>query len=328
MPRSMWLRMILFVMAAVVADRILGLALAAGFQRIEVGETGGMVNAALRSEADVVVVGSSRAWRHYDTDVLARAFGRSVYNAGCDGQGPPYVRGLLDLMMRRRAPRVVIVEADDRFLARFAGSYDHVTVLAPFLDDSPVVRDLIYRRGPLERLKYLSSSFRYNSRILPILANLGVKPTTQAGFAPLERTMAPAATPVGDGSPRAPSDAVRVDAEYVELLRATLRSARTAGARVLLAASPRWDVPGGQAAGGSSDTTAVRRLAVEEGVPYVVISASNTPALRDPSLFADAAHLNRLGARVFTEALIEQFDREGLVATALPPAATRGHSGG
>jgi len=46
----------------------------------------GMINSVRKSEADVVILGSSRAKHHYDPDILQDVLGTSVVNAGCDGQ--------------------------------------------------------------------------------------------------------------------------------------------------------------------------------------------------------------------------------------------------
>jgi len=57
------------------------------FLTLESGsKTGGMINSVRKSEADVVILGSSRAKHHYDPDILQDVLGTSVVNAGCDGQ--------------------------------------------------------------------------------------------------------------------------------------------------------------------------------------------------------------------------------------------------
>lgn len=296
------LTIVAFLILVVTVDRMLAALLDAGFRRIEIGQTGGMVNRALRSEADVIVLGSSRAWRHYDTTVLGDALGRSVYNAGCDGQGIPYMRGLVDLVLKRHTPELFIINIDANMLAERDRHLGRIPVLAPFMDESEVVREMIYRRAPFERLKYLSRSYRYNGKVAAILANHGRRDPSVNGYLPIEGCMDPTA-PV-DNEPASELAALpEADPYFVELLRAMIRQAHDAGARVVLVTGPRWFGDGRIDPGRRHLISVVDAIASEEGVPYFKLTIEQEPVFQDPALYVNTSHLNRQGAALFSEML-------------------------
>lgn len=290
-------------------DRGLSLLLDTVFQRVEVGVFGGIVNHARQARADVVVLGSSRAWHHYDTAILRDRLGTTVYNAGCDGQGLPYMRGVMDLILQDYRPALFIIDVDAHLVRPSNPYLDRAVVLAPFMDESEVIRELIYSRGPFEWMKYLSRLFRYNSRALAILRDAGRPNHSDAGFEPVDEVMfaaseLPDAPPTWAHLPPEPRD--------LELLREMIQVARAAGSRVLLVRSPRYHRDETGASADSLLLAGIRRVAEEEQVPYLVISSENTPKLRDTLLFVDPGHLNRRGARIFTAALTDRLDRMGL----------------
>jgi len=297
-----------FLLLVFVVDRVFASILAAGFARTRTGEMGGLVNAALSAQAEVVAVGSSRAWRHYDTAVLSAALGLSSYNAGCDGQGTPYVRGLVDLLVRTHVPRLLIIDAEPTLLTDEQRFLDRATVLAPFLERSEVVRDILYARGFFEPLKYLSHSFRYNGKPLAILKNLYTAQDSHQGFNPLDRELDTTALPV----PEPLIDAIRApNPDLLRMLEETIAEARQAGSRIVLVTGPRWSQEGQDDAAYAEVRAAITSIAARQGVPYIRITLETDPVFRDSRLFADRAHLNRVGARLFTKRLVERLSPQG-----------------
>ena len=122
--------------------------------------------------------------------------------------------------------------------------------------------------------------------------------TTVAGcgqdFAP------PALEPTG--VPAAPVGQV-IDLE-VSLPNLKIFTARFRGVDVVFTEAPSWGQPLPEAV-----LRCFERVAAEEAVPFLRFRPEGVEALRDPSLFADPAHLNERGAAVAT----------GLLAEALGP---------
>jgi len=61
-------------------------------------------------------------------------------------------------------------------------------------------------------------------------------------------------------------------------------------------------------------------LGAKLGVPHVIMTTETAPVFRDASLYADSAHLNRRGARLYSELLVDQLielSAKGALKTAL-----------
>lgn len=301
MKKTYWLRFALFILLLGAIDWGLSILLSIGFHHTECGEsTGAFVNKARQVKADVVVFGNSRAQCHYNPLILEKTLKRSVYNAGANGQGIPYVQGVADLLLKDYKPYLFIINVDAELIA--VGSYkegfDRVAVLSPFIDDSNTIRKMIYSRSTFEWIKYISLSFRYNGKALGIINNLFKKDETISGFTPLEKVLNPNTIPKHAFHAKSQGSA---DPRMINLLRETIQQARMAGTRVILVTSPWWTWELTIDPFYANLFNEVEKIAQEENVPYVCLNLENTPTFHDPSLFADAAHLNSHGSTLFTE---------------------------
>lgn len=294
---------IAFVVLVVVLDLALGAALRATQRRTLLGEAGpGIVNLALRTDADVLVLGSSRAKHHVDTEVLGRELSTSVFNVGANGHDFLFAYLVLDLWTRRHAPpRAIVLHVDTGSFARSEPELQRLSVLAPYLDESERVREILRLRGPFERLKQLSSAYRYNGKLLAIVRHLFTTPPPGfAGFEPLAGALPPSSAE-GEHRPRGvlhPVWDVKRDC-----LRDLLRYCERNHVRLLLVNSPYY--------GRDPDVheawrAQVRGLLRESpGAELVEINEITHSAQfeRHPELFRDGAHLNAEGARVFSRLL-------------------------
>src|SRR3954471_18389217 len=78
-------RPLAFILLVVALDAGIGLALDGLYRRTLTGERGGLTNQALSKDADVLVLGSSRAQYHFMPSVLHRRLGVRAFNAGLKG---------------------------------------------------------------------------------------------------------------------------------------------------------------------------------------------------------------------------------------------------
>ena len=305
------LRLTLFLALFLVGDRVLYALLSNAFHKTETGETGGFINKIRRIKAEVHIIGDSRAMHHYDPRILQDTLKMSVYNAGINGQSMPYIRGLTDLLLRDYKPGILILNVDASTLVRSKDKRDRITILAPFMDESEVIRELIYNRSFFEPCKYLFYSFRFNGRPFAILRNMNAQDKTISGFEPLNRVFEPALITSEDDLENREQTTVAADEYLVGLLRATLRQAKSAGVPVVIVNSPRWRSDGRIDPGQKTLLKMLEALAGEEGVPYLSINQENAPQLHDAGLYADPAHLNAQGAQIFTHMVAQWLQQKG-----------------
>jgi hypothetical protein len=315
--RRTWIiKSVCFLVLLVGLDRLVYGGLRYAFLKTESGERGGIVNRLRRARADVVVLGSSRAWRHFDTPYMQKMLGVSVFNGGCDGQQLPYACGVADLLVHDGPPKLLVLSLDPSSLDGRAEANERVTVLAPFMDESPVISELICRQSRFQPIKYLSRSVRYNGKPLAIVRNLKWPDHDENGFRPLDKRFDPqAASQDFNVVKRGRTEQSEVDPYLVNLLRSTIRSARAAGAEVVLTCGPYWRPDGHVPPQHKEGYAAVRSVAAGEKVECIMLTLDDCPDFADPALWADASHLNRAGARAFSERFLAEMGRRGLLAS-------------
>lgn len=282
--RQLAKRLAVFAAVVVLLDLAIGLGLAALLPRVKTGQQVGVINNAIESEADVVILGSSHAMRSYDDEALTRLLGVRVHNAGLDGRGVLFARGLLALISQRHPPLLVVLDVTFSEYER-ANAY----AFAPYYGRSAIVDGLLTDGDWRERVKLVSRSFRMNSVGLAILGNL-FGGDHEWGFAPASGELPPTAR-VGD----TPERPLAHPLPFVEEnLVALVEEARRGGAQVVFAESPTF---------GDSRPADVRalyeRVAARAGIPFIQIASDELPGF-GPALFMDRSHLNRRGAEAYT----------------------------
>jgi hypothetical protein len=179
-------RVALFVLLALALDRGVD-ALLARLQRTTLtGERLGLLNYALTKEAGILVLGSSRAQFQIMPSVLHERLSLDSYNAGLKGHDFLYAMLLFDLWKTRHAPaKAVVLTMDIESLLERENENAGAQIFAPYLDESALVREVLYTAGPWKRLAYLSRAYRWNGKVLAIAKNVFAHPDPRSdGFLP------------------------------------------------------------------------------------------------------------------------------------------------
>lgn len=291
------LSLLIFIVLFYVCDRGFYFVLNAAFHCTTTLDKGGIVNKVLQEKCDIVVLGSSRAVLHYDPRILGSKLNMSAYNAGCNGQQVHYTRALVDLILQKQTPAIAIINVDTGFVMGARFNLCQAATLAPFMDASGIIKNMIYSKGPFEKLKYLSLSYRFNDKPLVILASLLFEDKTISGFSPREGKLDPAKAQEKITSTLEP------DREMMKLLRQTVSQLKGAGSYVVLVLSPTWSKEGRIDPMRIAILRAIRDLAQDEQVSFLAVTNENTPEFQNSEYFRDPDHLNADGARIFSEIL-------------------------
>lgn len=292
--RRQLLRWIALLLLLVVPfDQIAGRTLDRLRRRVYQGAMFGTINSALSARPAVLIVGSSAAAHHFDDKSLSEQIGRRVYNAGSDGRGIVFGRGLVALLCKEQRLDLVVVDvkrnADE--LARSQPS------LAPYLDESPVIHDILMANWR-NRILLLSRSFRYNGSALPMLSRLrAADPPMPWGFSALTGTY-------HEGGQEFAAADLKSHGEmkwYASQLDGLISEARACGATLLFVESPVFT----QAAAQPDVVSLFRTAATRDRIEYLDLSSDRHPELVDPLLFYDSAHMNGDGARLATRYLAD-----------------------
>lgn len=110
--------------------------------------------------AEVLILGSSRAYRHFNSDFLSKTLGMKVFNLGYDASGLETQLVLLEYYLKNNiTPKIIVWEYNYGFLNFDPTVYEFIDLI-PLVDD-PIVSDyLIDHKIISERLLYFPL-FRY-----------------------------------------------------------------------------------------------------------------------------------------------------------------------
>jgi len=262
------------------------------------------VNWLLEDQFDVVIFGSSRAFRHYIPSIISEETGMRVFNAGQNGQYLRYAYALEQLMLIKHAPQVIVLDVVPNFIVKLPNPKeedDRLAVLSPYIDNKHV-KEMLTRGMFFEELKYCSKTFRYNSKVLTILDNIRVGPgVVDNGFVPLGAIRFHERNPFLTDLLKE----VEIDTTKIELLHRFVDAAKSRGILVVAVFSP---VVGQLSERSKSIVAEYQEQFNLLNVPFFNF-ADDSLLCNDYTNFMDYIHLDQIGAerfsRKFSAALLE-----------------------
>ena len=120
-------------------------------------------------DAQVIIVGSSRALVHFDCEKISKKTGLSCYNLGLDGSNFKLQKEILELYLRKnKTPERLIWSLDINTLGEIDTFYG-IENLVPFMRE-PEIREIIsIQNSNPEYLYYLPMiRYKFNSNFIPI----------------------------------------------------------------------------------------------------------------------------------------------------------------
>ena len=246
--------------------------------------------------SDIIVMGSSRAYHHIIPKILSDSLGMSCYNCGYDASSiiPQYCR----LVNQRHKPRIVIYEyyaGNDLYIN---DNIDRFQDLKLYYDHERVA-NIFNQVNSNDKIKMLSFLYRYNSRVNQILSDfMKGKEIFKDGFRPFVKTLKYEPKPY---EPLYKSN--RVDSLkwlYVEKL---VKMSQEENFKLFFSISPWYKCSD------DGDYTLLEAYCRNKNIP-VLSHLKDTVIANHREYFADPAHLNHAGAKVYTLMLINDIRKE------------------
>ena len=252
-----------------------------------------------KTEAEILIFGSSRAANIYDPRIFESQLNLTCYNAGRYGYPIFYHYGLLKASIKRHVPKIVILSIDAGNFSINQEAYDRLSSLLPYYKDHPEIRPVVNLKGRYEKLKMISSIYPYNSLVLPIIqGNASInklRAESINGYIALtEITSGPLAT--FDYTLEKKLDSVKINT-----YRNFIRSSKEAGIQLLVVCPPYLV----NATGTDLSIQTAKQIAAESNVTFLDYS-SDTLFTSKPYLFADYRHLNEKGVELISNSVIEK----------------------
>ena len=243
---------------------------------------------------DMIIMGSSRGFHHYDPQIMSDSLKLSCFNCAYEGLGILNMYGRYLLMTRKHTPKILVYDVFTRF-----DIYDNKNNHLFFLDgmkqyaDEPEIMNIFDDILPLEHYKLQSLLYRYNTKVFLLNSEIRRKwPSPKLGYSPLDGTMDYEPEPyVAEYTNKQP------DSVKMKYMRKLIHEARRKGTKIIFCISPRYGTTP------NSDLEPIIKLAKEENVP-LLNHYTDKRFTTKKEFFEDSFHLNRTGATAYTKMIV------------------------
>lgn len=238
--------------------------------------------------AELLILGSSRASHHYVPSILTDSLGMSCANLGVDGQGILYHYALFHMLVQHNSPRIIIYEFGG-FDWEDEGDTTYATNehLAPLYGRSDSIDTLINRVGQnYARILSLLNTYKYNGRIHNVLINTHHM-ANHNGYDPLygERKVIESNEPNNENR----IEQTPIHPDKIDYLKRLIKDCKDRGILLVFAMSPTM---------GTISTIGPKILSEICGDEITILDYRKL--FNQNELFKDNVHLNDLGARCYT----------------------------
>jgi len=244
---------------------------------------------------DILVLGSSRAARHYDSKVIEDSFGLTCYNCGEPGCGIITAYARYKMIEQRHKPKIVVYEVSPNYDYFRTDDYSKYLGRIRQYSDNPEVKKLNIELGDaFERVRLFSNMYRNNSFLIHNMIDNFLETNYYNGFEPLYGTLKKDAPKKSSISLDYAIDSLKLS--YMEKLIVDLKMN---GISVFFVASPKF-ISSEEAINSSSEYSPVFALCEQYDVPFLYHTYLEGVS-NNRELFQDYVHLNEKGAKSFTE---------------------------
>lgn len=251
---------------------------------------------------DLLIYGSSRAWRHFDPEFIEEQTGMSAYNFGVDGHAfdIQYLRHELNLKYNK-SPKVIIYSVDINTLGQSPGLYNHEQFL-PFFYKDPLFNAYTKKYSNFSFIDYNIPLLRYSgekkalSYFVKEITNWSQQKMRTKGFATHIGTWN---TDYKKAREKRERYFKEVDRDLVKRFDNFLIEARSLGIAVILIYTPEH-VLGQELIENREDIIKVfDSLATKNKIPFFDYSKDKMNNYKD--YFYNSLHLNAKGVQAFNE---------------------------
>lgn len=244
-----------------------------------------------KTNADILIFGSSRANHHYVPEVFEDSLNMSFYNTGRDGNFIFFQTALLKSILTRYTPKIIILDIAGGFEKNNI-AYERLSSLLPYYKTHKEIRKIVDLKSQFEKIKLLSEIYPFNSQLLTIAIGNFEKneerKSDDKGYIALNKKWGKRIDSIVNTS------ITEIDTNKIFYLHQFIKLAKQAGSKVFLIYSPIF-----QKMNRNQEVEITNTICVEENVPFWDYS-KDTTFLNNNQYFQDILHLNNTGAILFS----------------------------
>jgi hypothetical protein len=242
------------------------------------------------TNAKMLILGSSRASHHFNSNLLSERITTTTYNCGRDGTNIIYASTVLKSILKRYKPSTIILDLNSSDFYKIPGNNENLLSLLPYYESHPEIQKALESRNDFESIKLLSKIYPFNSSIVSAISEkFKVNEKDINGFMPLKG--------YDNSIVRDTLDLSNFEKNYQNFyyLKQIAEDCNDNGVKLIVIQSPRLTFY-------KNDFTRniVNEILSKSSFRY--INFINNPIyLNNPKFFKDQAHLNQDGADFFTK---------------------------
>lgn len=291
--RAYLLQAVLFIGLLAAADFITGGILKYLYNRQTSGWDHGTRYSAEETNADVLIFGASRAQQQYIPTYIEDSLKLSCYNVGRDGTPFFYHYAILQSVLKRYTPKMIILDCEYAALKKTATSYERLSSLLPLYNDHPEIRPILQLRGPFEKYKFISHIYPYNSMIFKIavgnLESNKIKNADIKGYVAMKGSLHEPLKTIDH------TEKYELDSIKVNMLRSFIEVCEQRKIALYFVCPPYYL----NTIGTDYSFALTKEIAAEKNISFIDYS-KDTFFLKRPELFDDTVHVNFNGAKIFS----------------------------
>lgn len=252
------------------------------------------------TEAQVIILGSSRAVRHYIPDIIEDKLKLTCFNTGLDGNYIFNNYAVFKSILLRYTPKIVLMDINPDEIYLDADSQNSLASILPFYKIDKEIKSVILLKSKFENLKLSSKIYPFNSSLFSIAT--GILKTEDInklkGYMPLYGSLSDTIGESSKGKNR------KVDPRRIKVLETVASDCLNRKVRLIFIQSPRY-----KKVSQEKSVSIINELSTKYSIEFW--DYVNDTTFLKPYYFKDGSHMNDLGAHKFTEAIAERMRQSG-----------------
>ncbi len=295
-----------FILILLVIDFSLGYITKQFFYSQETGKYARSTQAIKETEAEILILGSSHAHRHYVPEVIEKELGKSCYNAGAEGQQLVYHLALLDMILKRYTPKTIILNIDEDFLLEFEEAYSRLSDLHPYYDEySKELKPVLGLRSNFVDVKLFFHLYQMNSTIMHII-RYGASPQVDyKGYRPLFGTIKKSNDQRHKEDNNRENRGDVIDQNFVNTLKNIIITVKKKNINLVFVTSPSYNEVDHSK---NISFSKIKEIIRAENVSFIDF-INNPDFIHKNELFHDPSHLNDSGSKLFSKQVAQRIRR-------------------
>lgn len=288
-------RIIIFIIAIVLLDQLAGWGLNYLQNHAVGGDTGRNNYICNQTQENILIFGSSKAIHHYDPRIVEDSLHMSCYNCGNDGNGIILLYGRYKMIKERYTPKIILYDVTSGFDLVQNDNHKYIDWLRPYYNRQGI-DSLFWSVDYTERYKMLSQMYRYNSKILQLIAdNFAPQQQDIKGYRPINKVM--------EYEPEIKSNDTPLQYDSLKLFYLEQLIKECNGkTQLIFFISPQYKKTK------SDEYQPLSNLCKRYNVPLLNHN-NDEEFIYSKDYFYDSVHLNEKGATIYTKKIIDELKK-------------------